>query len=95
VHPTAARVYQYLNDYADEFNLRPYIKFGHTVTDIERDEILDAWTVNFLDDHHQECSDSFAKLVFATGTFQDAIMPTFSGRDEFTGTVVHSQNFKS
>ncbi|XP_044744631.1 flavin-containing monooxygenase FMO GS-OX5-like isoform X3 [Coccinella septempunctata] len=88
-------VLQYLNHYADEMDLRKYIRFLTQVTHVEP-----------MDDNkwHIEVQDVITKkkesktvdaVICCNGKYSVPFMPHIPGLDSFTGTCIHSHCYRS
>lgn len=94
-YPSAAQVDQYLNNYADAFNLRPHLRLCTNVQSIERDEIKNCWrlTIQSPNTFKPETL-TFDKVAMANGPHNKPILPDLPGLDLFGGEIVHSIAFK-
>ncbi|PQP20827.1 hypothetical protein C5613_27000 [Rhodococcus opacus] len=88
--PSAAQMREYLCAFAAEFGLDHRIEFGALVTDVApRDGSgLAGWRVELADGEMRE----YAGVVVANGHYWDINVPSYPG--EFTGTQIHSKNYK-
>lgn len=93
-HPSSAQVYQYLEQYADHFQLRPFLRLETTVTSIHRSDDKIPWTVSTRGPDLVSKDETFDKVIVTTGTFHSPVMPQISGIENFKGEVLHSQAFK-
>lgn len=94
-YPNSAEVDQYLNDYADAFNLRPHVRLGTAVQSITRNDTKNTWSVTI----HSNGSDQaeileFDKLVMAVGPQSKPRYPQITDQEAFKGEIVHSIDFK-
>ncbi|KIW41395.1 uncharacterized protein PV06_06957 [Exophiala oligosperma] len=94
-HPTAAEVDQYLNSYADAFDLRQHLRLSTNVQSVERDEANNCWrlTVRFPNTQKPEVL-TFDKLIIANGPHNKPVMPELPGRELFKGEIIHSIAYK-
>ena len=88
----------YLERYAQAFDLQKWIQFNTKVVSIQREKDSLKWEVIIR--RHQtgavvreECL-SFDKIIFATGQYHDAFTPPFDGVEAFAGPVIHSREYK-
>lgn len=92
-HPPAEKVCQYLHNYAINFDLHKHIKLRTTIMKIERSENDNSWILQYEEDGIKQ-TEEFGKLVMATGSMHDPVMPEIPGADKFKGTFIHAQAFK-
>ena len=76
---------EYLAAYADRFGIRP--DFGVEATRVERD--ASGWRV-----HTTSGIWSGSAVVVATGYTRTPYLPNWPGRDSFTGTLMHSADYR-
>ncbi|MDH5675084.1 MAG: NAD(P)/FAD-dependent oxidoreductase [Myxococcales bacterium] len=81
-------ILQYLRDCADNFGVRPYIRFGHEVEQARWDEAAQRWRL-------QTSAGRFSAdiLVLGQGGLSAPSMPDIPGLDNFEGAVFHSANW--
>ena len=97
LHPTAKQTQEYLESYAEHFELNCYIKLASTVLKIERDNTQQKWLVTTTfkgstTTKPETCV--FDRLILATGPHSRIKMPKLECSDRFEGDLVHSQQFK-
>lgn len=85
-YPSRDQVISYLEDYAKAFALKP--QWGEKVTRIEREG--NVWNVRTNVGVYRT-----ANVILATGACRTPKIPQIPGADSFSGTVFHSQEFKS
>ncbi len=78
-------ILDYLRRCADDFGVRPHIRFGHTVSESWWDDGAGVWRIET--DHGTFTGDV---LVSAVGGLSEPLTPAIPGLDEFAGTVFHS-----
>lgn len=87
--PTGAQVQQYLEDYAEHFNITPHIRFQTTVTNLEFQD--GEWQMDVYDEAKDlQESLRFHFVAICTGTFHKPYMPVFEGMAGFPGRILHS-----
>lgn len=91
--PNQSEVYNYLNEYADHFNLHPYIQLESEVSAVRQE--YDKWKVEWLTHSNDRQSEEFDCILICTGIFTKAHIPEISGMETFPGRILHSQDFKS
>ena len=88
-YPSQAEIWRYLRDCADRFNVRPHIRFGHTMTGARWDAPARRWIV---DTDHGAFAARF--LVLGTGPLSEPRMPQIPGIERFRGTLFHSARWR-
>ncbi|MBZ0252088.1 MAG: NAD(P)/FAD-dependent oxidoreductase, partial [Candidatus Methylomirabilis sp.] len=78
-------IQDYLVRCADRFGVRPFIRFGHQVTDARWDEARDLWRIETSRGVH------WARVLIAgTGPLSEPSLPELPGLENFEGRVFHS-----
>ncbi|KAH9211916.1 flavin-containing monooxygenase-like protein [Leptodontidium sp. 2 PMI_412] len=91
-YPTAAQLYNWLQRYAQHFNLLPRIKLGTKVLSIKR--VDKQWALEKQNISTGEVStEYFDKVCIATGTFFTPKWPHIDGLENFQGRVIHSIDY--
>jgi dimethylaniline monooxygenase (N-oxide forming) len=88
--PSWADITAYLNQYVDHYGLRELIRFGTTVSRVER--AGDGWSVQLGDGTVEE----FSHVIVATGHLHEPRVPdpgSYPGT--FTGEEIHSHSFQN
>ncbi|CAH1760298.1 269_t:CDS:10 [Entrophospora sp. SA101] len=87
-------VKKYFDLYADNFNLKQYIKFNTTVT---RASILpdQRWSVSYINNEAGEQSEEFDFVLVCIGHHRYPRLPKFEGMDVFKGKQLHSHFYRS
>jgi dimethylaniline monooxygenase (N-oxide forming) len=80
VYPAARDILGYLCRYAEMFGLTPRIRYGTRVDRLSRCDT--GWLVDYGD-----TSESFERVVVATGRFQSPAIPMVPGLDTFAGSA--------
>jgi cation diffusion facilitator CzcD-associated flavoprotein CzcO len=79
-------ILNYLEECADDFGLRPHLRFGAEVTGASFDEESGRWTVTTADGDGREAD----ILVTACGQLSRPEIPELAGIDDFEGPAFHS-----
>ena len=87
--PSAARVADYLADYADHFGLLPSLRFGCTVVDVRRD--ITGWHVTTEDG----TTEAYDAVVVANGHNWDPRWPQPGYPGELAGTQLHAHDYRT
>ncbi len=78
-------ILDYLRHCADDFGVRPHIRFGHTVSESWWDDAEGVWRIET--DHGTFTGDV---LVSAVGGLSEPLIPDIPGLEGFAGTIFHS-----
>ncbi|KAG6361790.1 hypothetical protein INS49_010019 [Diaporthe citri] len=89
--PTWRQMWEYLQGYADHFQLRPHIQLNTRVTAITRDG--DTWAVEVLVKDGSPRREYFDKVAIANGSFTAPKWPKLPGIEQFKGRTLHAINF--
>lgn len=89
IHPDQAEVLEYLNLFADRFDLRKHYTFKTTVTSAVLDEATGLW--NFLTDKGESLTAKF--FVTGLGLVSAPILPDVPGLEDFEGEVYHTSRW--
>lgn len=89
-YPTWRQMLEYMQGYADHFQLRPHIQLNTRVAHVSREG--DAWVVELLtkDESRREY---FDKVAVASGSFTAPKRPNLPGIEQFTGRNLHAIDF--
>ncbi|GAB6027525.1 flavin-dependent monooxygenase [Chamberlinius hualienensis] len=92
------QIFQYLQSYAQHFNLNEHVKLGHQVLRVEKDDKFEEngqWKVTVANQKTNERSVVEASAVFVcSGHHSFPYLPAFKGLENFRGTVTHSHAYK-
>ncbi|RMJ12734.1 hypothetical protein CDV36_007615 [Fusarium kuroshium] len=88
------QIHGYFESYAKHFELHKHISFGTTVKKVLRNESQEKWDIYITGPDGDKIL-SFDKVVFGNGCESVPVWPSMPGRDMFTGTILHSQAFRS
>ncbi|KAF0810153.1 monooxygenase flavin-binding family protein [Alcanivorax sp. S71-1-4] len=86
----------YINETADEYNVRPHIRFGHRVQSANWSSEEGVWTVQArrtADDELVEITAGFVIACTGYYKYEAGYTPEFPGRDSFKGQVIHPQKW--
>ena len=72
--PDRAQVQEYLESYADKFNLRPHIRFSTPVLRLYKDEDTCQWIIETKDGESR-----WDRVVVANGHYEDTWIPPIPG----------------
>lgn len=94
-YPYQPDVLNYLQSYADRFDVKKHIKFSHMVIRVLPIE-NDKWEVIVKD----LPNDKFETLIYdvvivCTGRFTTLRYPSFPGMNEFKGKTLHSHDYRT
>ncbi len=88
--PTHQQIFQFLNDYADRFNLRDYISFNTSIRSVKKQG--DTWVVTGVSEDG-EFSEEFDAVVVSSGF--NGTPQNFQARYQgFSGEIMHSSTYK-
>ncbi|KAF4589509.1 Dimethylaniline monooxygenase [N-oxide-forming] 5 [Ophiocordyceps camponoti-floridani] len=93
--PKGAQMAEYMQSYARNFNLEPYMHFNTTVTHVKRNPCNTAWTITLTTPSGTHQSLHFDKVVFGTGSERLPLWPSLPGRQTFAGQILHGQSYRS
>jgi dimethylaniline monooxygenase (N-oxide forming) len=89
--PTRAELLQYLHRYAEQFNLRRWIRLNTPVEVIE--PANGEWEVRSRSEG-QQIRESFEAVIVANGRYRYPHFPDLSGSEIYRGTISHSLSYK-
>ena len=84
--PQQPEILEYLEQVADDFDLRDHLRFGAEVASATFDEALGAWWLELVDGTRELVD----VIVSATGQLNRPQVPDLAGLDDFAGTSFHS-----
>ena len=82
---------QYLNDYADHFDLKQFIKLQTEVKSLWKDYVENKWKISV---NNTEEIYAFDRIAICTGVFGNISMPTFKDEYLFQGKIRHLKHVK-
>ena len=83
----------YLESVADEFDLRPNIRFNTRVGETRWHDDRQSWTVTVTDDQGQVEEIEANIVISGTGIFNPAVFPDIEGLDDFAGRSFHTSRW--
>ncbi|XP_020280047.1 flavin-containing monooxygenase FMO GS-OX-like 4 [Pseudomyrmex gracilis] len=96
VHHSVIR--EYLLDYANHFDLHPYIKLSTLVKHVEPETLKNGqtlWTLTYVDlETKVETTKTFDALVLCNGHYTVGHVPHIPGIDSFRGKCIHSHQYR-
>lgn len=94
-YPSQSTVLNYLQSYADRFNMKEHIKFSHLVIRVIPIE-NDKWEVIVKDLPNDKFNTLMYDVVFVcTGRFSSLRYPNIPGMDDFQGKTLHSHDYRT
>ena len=91
--PTTQEVYNYIDSYADHFDIKKYINFNTTVTAVLPQ--ADQWLVCFKQHDGLEQEERFDRVIIASSKFNNPYIPVFQGLEKIAHKMLHSAHYKS
>lgn len=85
---------EYLRGIADQFELRPHIRFNTELTEATWDESASAWNYSLRTSDGMTETNSARVLVSAAGLFNEPNMPDIVGIETFGGRIFHTTNWE-
>jgi monooxygenase len=87
-------ILQYLNETADEFNIRHKMRFGHLVTSAQWSSYESLWTVQAqVAGNTVTYTCNYLFMCSGYYNYTEGYTPTIQGLDTFSGQVVHPQKW--
>lgn len=84
----------YFRSCADDFGVRPFIRFGTEVTASSWNEERRCWTIETRGPDGNEHTEDFDAVISAVGQLNRPLMPEIAGRDSFAGPAFHSARWR-
>ncbi|CAG9863787.1 unnamed protein product [Phyllotreta striolata] len=92
---TQKEVLQFLNQYADYFELRQHVKFNCMVTNV-RPLPNNKWELTHVFKHTNEVStNEYDAIMVCNGQYNEPFEPTIENVDNYSGEVIHSHIYRS
>ena len=89
---------RYLHAYVEQFHLAKYLFFHTTVTKVQKHSDFKStgrWVVYSRNLHSgEESKKEFDGVMIAVGKNNAAFLPTFPNQHTFTGTILHSSDYR-
>jgi dimethylaniline monooxygenase (N-oxide forming) len=92
-HLSQAQFREYLESYANHFNILGDVVFGASVKEATRNEDDTKWRLDMLINGKPQMME-FDKVAFCHGYQTKPVMPKFEGNELFEGTLMHGQQFR-
>jgi 4-hydroxyacetophenone monooxygenase len=84
----------YFRRCADDFGLRPLIRFGTEVVEARFDDSSQQWSVTTRDKSGSESTETFEAVVSAVGQLNRPKLPDIPGQGDFAGPSFHSARWQ-
>jgi 4-hydroxyacetophenone monooxygenase len=84
----------YFRRCADDFGLRPLIRFGTEVVEARFDDSSQQWSVTTRDKSGSESTETFEAVVSAVGQLNRPKFPDIPGQGDFAGPSFHSARWQ-
>ncbi len=84
----------YLEQVADQFDLKRHIRFNTNVDDATYDQANQRWQVKFTTEDGGSDTLSSNILISATGIFNPPVLPKIDGLDQFAGPAFHTARWR-
>jgi len=98
IFPNQSKVYKYLCDYSNHFNLNENIKTSHTVYKVEYLENDKSWNLIIIDNNGKEFTKNYSHIIISIGIFSKVpIKHSTPGLDYFIdngGKVLSGSTYK-
>ena len=93
-YPTNQQMYDYLQSYADHFDIRKHYRLNAGLKDLEREN--DKWALKITYNGSKELTtEYFDKVLVASGSFITPKQPKLKDMEKFKGNVMHSFDFRN
>lgn len=86
LYPTQPEIRAYLDKVADDYGVRPHIRFGKTVSAMRFDEAAKRWDVETADGSRFNAR----VVVSGMGGLANPLIPRLKGAEDFRGAAFHS-----
>ena len=85
---------KYFNECAEEFGIRPHVRFNTSVESVELDEKTYTWRVRFKSDDGVSQTLEAQAVISAVGQLNRPRLPDIEGREAFNGISFHSARWE-
>ncbi|PGH03805.1 hypothetical protein AJ80_08618 [Polytolypa hystricis UAMH7299] len=87
------RFLRYIEDYADNFKLRPYVRLNTKVLSCKPQED-GKWLVTRQENGKEEIEEVFDAVLACSGHVSRPLIPKFEGMETFKGQILHSHVYR-
>lgn len=98
MNPNAEQIQKYFEGYVNAFDVKKHIRFSTEVVAVAYDNATKTWRLTTRSvgspDAQNDETFNFDRLVVATGSFKNPLIPHIEGQEQFEGEILHSQAFK-
>ena len=84
-------ILDYLNETADEHNLRQHIQYNAKIVSADWDSSRALWTAAFEDGRQMSCN--FLFMCSGYYSYESGHSPDFPGQNDFKGQIIHPQHW--
>eukprot|EP00057_Strongylocentrotus_purpuratus_P027917 XP_011682391.1 PREDICTED: dimethylaniline monooxygenase [N-oxide-forming] 2 [Strongylocentrotus purpuratus] len=87
----------YIKAYVDHFDLERHIRYSTDVKRVEKAtdyDITGRWTITSACNGGEVKQETFDAVMVCTGLYSDRNMVEYPGQEEFTGEIMHSNEYK-
>ncbi|KAK2616624.1 hypothetical protein QQS21_000447 [Conoideocrella luteorostrata] len=85
---------EFMQEYAENFNLLDHIVFNTTVRRAERNPENTKWLLDIVSGVDPVKTVGYDKVVFCHGYQTAAKIPNYPGQEQYTGTLIHAQRYR-
>jgi len=92
----APSILNYLNETAEQFNIKEKIRFGKYVKNATWSSTSSSWVVDVEDKSTNEITQLSCNFIFMCSgyySYKEGFTPEFEGIEDFKGDVIHPQNW--
>ena len=91
-----ASIKAYIQTVAQEYNITPHIQFKSKVTALNFSSETDIWTLTIKDSRSGKTRKIKTRFILSAAgyyKYEEGYTPTFEGRDNFDGDIIHPQHW--